>query len=114
MSHTIHVVFSRRPESVPEDEYNAWYGRHIAEILAVPGFAAATRYALVPALDEPAEADNFTHAAIYEIEGSVADAMAALDAEVTSGRMDLPGWFAEIRFSSWQAATLGPLVREKA
>ena len=114
MPHTVHVVFSRRPESVQEDEYNAWYGLHIAEILALPGFTAATRYALVPALDEPAEPDNFTHAAIYEIEGSVADAMAALDAEVASGRMNLPGWFGQIRFSSWQAAPLGPLVREKA
>jgi len=114
MSHTVHVVFSRRPESVPEDEYNAWYGRHVIEILAVPGFAAATRYALVPALDEPAEPDNFTHAAIYEIEGSVADAMAALDAEVASGRMDLPGWSGEIWFSSWHAAALGPLVDENA
>jgi hypothetical protein len=114
MPHTVHVVFSRRPESVPEDEYNAWYGRHIAEILALPGFAAATRYALVPALDEPAEPDNFTHAAIYEIEGNVADAMAALDAEVASGRMNLPDWFGQIRFSSWQAAPLGPLVSAQA
>ena len=70
--------------------------------------------ALVPALDEPTEPDNFTHAAIYEIEGSAADAMAALDAAVTSGRMNLPGWFGQIRFSSWHAAPLGPLVREKA
>ena len=114
MPHTVHVVFSRRPQAVTEDEYNAWYGLHIAEILTLPGFAAATRYGLVPALDEPAEPDDFTHAAIYEIEGSAADAMAALDAAVASGRMSLPGWFGQIRFSSWHAAPLGPLVREKA
>ena len=111
MSRTVHLVFSRRPGSVREDEYNAWYELHIAEILAVPGFAAATRYALVPALDEPAGPDDFTHAALYEIEGSVADAMAALDAEVASGTMNLPGWFGQILFSSWHAAPLGPVVR---
>ena len=62
----------------------------------------------MPALDEPTEPDNFTHAAIYEIEGSAADAMAALDAAVTSGRMNLPGWFGQIRFSSWHAAPPRP------
>lgn len=76
----------------------------------MPGFAAAARYDLVPALDEPADPDRFTSAAVYEIDGSAPDAMAALAAEAASGRMDLPEWFAEIRLSSWLADPLGERI----
>jgi hypothetical protein len=77
----------------------------------VPGFVTATRYDLVPALDEPAEPDRFTSAAVYEVEGSPPEAMAALAAEAASGRMDLPEWFAEIRLSSWLADPLGEPIQ---
>jgi hypothetical protein len=77
----------------------------------VPGFAAAARYDLVPALDEPAEPDRFTSAAVYELEGSTPEAMAALAAEAASGRMDLPEWFARIHLSSWLADPLGERIQ---
>jgi hypothetical protein len=77
----------------------------------VPGFAAAARYDLVPALDEPAEPDRFTSAAVYELEGSSPEAMAALAAEAASGRMDLPEWSAQIYLSSWLADPLGERIQ---
>ena len=73
----------------------------------MPGFVTAARYDLVPALDEPAEPDRFTSAAVYEIEGSTPEAMAAL---AGSGRMDLPEWFDEIRLRSWLADPLGERI----
>lgn len=94
-----------------EERYDRWYETYISQVLTVPGFAAGARYDLVPALDEPAEPDRFTSAAVYEIEGSTPEAMAALAAEAASGRMDRPEWFAEIRLSSWLADPLGERIQ---
>jgi hypothetical protein len=107
---TVYIVFSRRPQVVTKELYDRWYEAHISQVLGVPGFAVAARYDLVPALDEPAEPDRYTSAAIYEIELSAPEAMAALAAELSSGRMDLPDWFGEIRFSSWLADPLGQRI----
>ena len=114
MSENIHLVYSRRPDSITEEEYNRWYDFHLSEILVVPGFVSARRYALSP---EVVEADNpvqFTHLSLYEVEGDVPDVMAKLDAEAASGRMQLPEWFDEIHFASWNAAPLGVKVLEEA
>jgi hypothetical protein len=83
----------------------------MAQVVALPGFASAARYDLVPALDEPAEPDRFTSAVRYEIEGSAQAAMTALATELSAGRMDLPDWFGEIAFCSWLADPLGQRVQ---
>lgn len=105
------IVFGRRPQGVTEGQYGRWCETHLTQVLGVPGFAAAHRYRLVPALDEPAGPDRFTTAAVYEIEGSPSDAIAALQAETASGRMHLPGWFPEIGCRSWLADPLGGRAR---
>jgi hypothetical protein len=92
---------------VTEERYDRWYEAYISQVLAVPGFVAGARYDLVPALDEPAEPDRYTSAAVYQIEGSTPEAMAALAA---SGRMERPEWSAEIRLSSWLADPLGERI----
>ena len=107
---TEYIVFSRRPQAVTAELYDRWYEAHISQVVGVPGFAAAARYDLVPALDEPAEPDRYTNAAVYEIELNAPAAMAALAAELSSGRMDLPDWFEQIRFSSWLADPLGQRI----
>jgi len=104
---TVYIVFSRRPQVVTEELSDRWDEAHVSQVLGAPGFAVAARYDLVPALDEPAEPDRYTSGAIYEIELSAPEAMGALAAELSSGRMDLPDWFGEIRFSSWLADPLG-------
>jgi hypothetical protein len=108
---TLHIVFSRSPDVVTAEKHDRWYRTQISQILGVPGLAAATRYDLVPALDEPAEPDRFTGAAVYEIEGMASGAMAALAAGVASGRMDRPGWLGQVRVSSWLATALGERKR---
>ncbi len=107
MPRTVHIAFFRHPREITRDQYDRWYEAHISRALGVPGIAAAGRYNLVPALDEPAEPDRFTSAAIYEIEPSGPEAMTALAAGLSVDRMDMPDWFREIRVSSWLADPLG-------
>jgi hypothetical protein len=97
VSSPVFIVFSRQPRAAAEEQ-----------VLAVPGFVTAARYDLVPALDEPAEPDRFTSAAVYEIEGSTTEAMAALTAS------DLPEWFGETGVSSWFADPLGERIGHAA
>jgi hypothetical protein len=107
---TVHIVFSRRPQTITQEQYDRWYEAYISRVPGVPGFAAVGRYDLVPALDEPAEPDRFTSAAIYETERSAPEAMTALTAGLSADRVDMPEWFGEIRSSSWLADPLGPRV----
>jgi hypothetical protein len=106
----VYVVFSRRPELVTEQEYDRWHEIHISQVLGVPGFAAAARYELVPALEEPAGPDQFTRASIYEIDASSREAMANLAHAVSSGSMELPDWFRAIHLGSWLAHPLGQRI----
>jgi hypothetical protein len=60
--------------SVPgrDEEFREWYwGTHIPEVLALPGFAAARTMRLS---EEPGGAAPFRYATVYEIEGSATDA----------------------------------------
>jgi hypothetical protein len=110
----VYIVFSRHPQAVTEEQYDHWHETHVSQVLGVPGFAAAARYGLVPALDEPDEPDQFSRAAVYEIDVSAREAMAALAATVSSGRMNLPGWFGEIHVGSWLAHPLGQRIQRGA
>lgn len=72
------LVVRSNPVPGREDEYNEWYdGEHVPEMLSVPGFVSAQRYVVHGPPDNPPE---FRYLAIYEIEGSVADALTALSA----------------------------------
>src|SRR5438270_4033154 len=46
MSENLHLVFSKPPEVISDEEYNRWYDFHLGEILVVPGFVSARRYRL--------------------------------------------------------------------
>jgi hypothetical protein len=106
MSENLHLVFSEPPEWLSEPEYNRWYDFHLGEILVVPGFVAARRYRLQVTVGAGPLSQR-TFLALYEIEGAPAAVMRELDKEVESGRMDLPEWFPEIRFTSFNGLTLG-------
>jgi hypothetical protein len=106
MSENVHLVFSQPPDGLSEEQYNQWYDFHLGEILVVPGFIAARRYQLEAAVgaNPPAQ---YGFLAAYEIEGAPSDVMSELDKEVESGRMQLPGWFPEIRFASFNCFSHG-------
>jgi len=46
MTENLHLVFSKPPEAISDEEYNRWYDFHLGEILVVPGFVSARRYRL--------------------------------------------------------------------
>ncbi len=114
MSTNIHLVYSRKPDSISEEDYNKWYDFHLGEILVVPGFVSAHRYKLSGEVVDPDNGTVYTHLSLYEIEGDVEQVMRDLDAEADSGRMQLPDWFDQIRFASWNAASLGDVVLAEA
>ncbi|MFT4259382.1 DUF4286 family protein [Microbacterium sp.] len=59
-----------------DEEFNDWYTNvHIPEVLAVPGFVSAQRYATSA---EGETAAGFRYATVYEVEGSALQARAAL------------------------------------
>lgn len=112
MTKNLHIVFSKPPDGMSDEEFNNWYDPHLDEILVVPGFVSARRYRMEPAVTQQG-AIPYRFLSLYEIEGDTGQIMADLDAEAASGRMLLPPWFPEITFSSWNCFSLGDRVTPK-
>jgi hypothetical protein len=92
MTENLHLVFSKPPEAISDEEYNRWYDFHLGEILVVPGFTSARRYRLQTVKGDWTPSGH-RYLSAYEIEGDPRDVMNELDKEVASGRMQLPSWF---------------------
>jgi hypothetical protein len=119
----LQIVFSRFPDSVDEDDFNEWYDAHLPEILSIPGFVSAQRYRLDPVVVDDDAAVTYRYVAVYEIEGdpdqlleemkklslgtrdSYADRKAAGDVGP-----ELPPWWDEVRFASWNCIAMGERV----
>jgi hypothetical protein len=106
MSENLHLVFSKPPEGLSDEEYNRWYDFHLGEILVVPGFVAARRYRLQTVKGDWTPLGH-RYLSAYELEGDPRDVMRELDKEVASGRMQLPRWFPEITFASFNCHSHG-------
>ena len=72
------VVMSNAVSAEREAEYNEWYtGRHVRDVVSLPGFAAATRY--VASTAQMAGPPPHKYLAIYEIDAAdPADALKSL------------------------------------
>ena len=72
------LIVMSDPAEGQVDAFNTWYDTvHLPEMLTTPGFVAARRYEAGPALgEEPPR----RFLAVYEIEGSLQDALAAVGA----------------------------------
>jgi hypothetical protein len=112
MPENLHLVFSKPPAHIPDEEYNRWYDSHLREILAVPGLAAARRYRLQTVKGEWTPSAH-RYLSAYEIEGQPEEVMAELDKEVASGRMRLPEWFPQITFASFNCYSHGNPVEPR-
>jgi hypothetical protein len=95
------AVFSS-PAPGREDEYNAWYsGPHLAEVLDLDGYAAATRFRLAGT-----QLDGFPtcpngYLSLYEILGDPQSALERLTNELASGRMVLPDCVDQAGIVAW-------------
>ena len=72
------LIVMSEPEDGQLDAFTTWYDTvHLPEMLSTPGFVAARRYQAGPALGaEPPR----RFLAIYEVDGSLPDALTALGA----------------------------------
>ena len=78
MANSIFVVLTN-PVEGREDEFNQWYSDiHVREVVDIPGFVSAQRFALSDA--QSAGAGPHKYLAIYEVEGDPAAALEALKA----------------------------------
>jgi hypothetical protein len=119
----LQIVFSRFPDSLTEDEFNAWYDAHLPEILAIPGFVSAQRYRLDPVVVDDDVPVRYRYMALYEIEGDpdrlleemrkmslgTRESYAELK-DVDDSGPALPSWWDEVRFASWNCIALGERV----
>jgi hypothetical protein len=101
----VHFVFSLPPQEVSRADYDAFYDRHLDEIVAGDGFTAARRYWLSPASPERPNVE-FAHVAIYRTDGPPAGALATLAERQAAGEIFLPDWFSGIRFLSYDGRPL--------
>ena len=107
MTRTLQLVFSTPPARIEEAAFHEWYDFHLTEILASRGFLAARRFAVRPITgSEPPV--GFRHLSAYQTEGSPEELGAALREQLPA--MQLPEWFGEIRFASWNCFPLDRLA----
>lgn len=101
----VHLVFSVPPEGVSRADYDAFYDRHLEEILGGEGFTAARRYWLTPASLERPEVE-YEHVAVYRTDGPPEAALAALARRQEAGEITLPEWFDAVRFLAYDGRPL--------
>lgn len=82
------VVLSNAVEG-QDDTFNDWYtNRHLGDVLKVPGFSAAQRFALSGSQLGDGSAIPYKYLAIYEVDAEdAADAAKALQANVGGDSM---------------------------
>ncbi len=108
MPTNLYLVFSKRPEAISAAEYDRWYETHAQENIESPGFLNARRFNLAPSTGNPGP---FEHLAVYEYEGSQEQWRTDLDRRIESGDIDLPEWFPQIQFGSWDCAPASGLLQ---
>jgi hypothetical protein len=124
MGQNLQIVFSRLPDHVDEAEFNAWYDAHLDEILSIPGFRSAQRFRLEPAVVDEEAGVHYRYLALYEVDVDpdelsrnmasmklgTRDSYAERKADGDDDGPELPAWWDEIRFASWNCIATGEKV----
>jgi hypothetical protein len=100
MSDNLILVFSTPPAGVSPAEFSNWYDVHVRELAAVDGFAGARRYQMATIKGDWVPSGEH-HLAVYETDGSPADALRAVGERAASGQLTLPGWFPQVEFATF-------------
>jgi hypothetical protein len=121
----IQIVFARCPDGVSADDWNGWYDAHLREILTIPGFVSAQRFAIEP-LVGAGEGPGWTHIALYEVEGDfakLAEEMVRMSLGTAADYIEfkktdtagppLPYFWDDVRFASWNCRSLGERIHEQ-
>jgi hypothetical protein len=107
MASNLYLVFSKRPAAISAADYDRWYEKHAQENIESPGFLNARRYEITQVNGPPAP---FEHLAAYEYEGPLSQWRTSLSERIQSGDIDLPEWFPQIQFGSWDAKPVSGLL----
>lgn len=98
------LVVLSNPVAGREDEFNAWYtGQHLPDVLRVPGFVAAQRFAFAGEGEHP-----WKYLAIYEVEtADVAATLATLMARAGTPDMAISSAMSmtDYQLSPWVAVS---------
>jgi tRNA A37 threonylcarbamoyladenosine biosynthesis protein TsaE len=103
----LYLVFSKPPGRVSDEEYQRWYDLHAKENIQSPGFVSARRFAVSPSRGD---GEPLSHLALYEYEGDQQVWRDDLDRRIATGQIQLPEWFGEITFQSWDCAPLSDRI----
>jgi hypothetical protein len=122
MAKHLQLVFSDPGDSVSDQEFDTWYEEHLEEILSIPGFMSAQRYALEPVAADPG-GTPFRRLVVYEVDADTDRLMRSMQEmkldEVDNYRErkddgddgpELPRWWSDVRFGSWNCAPIGERV----
>jgi hypothetical protein len=117
------LVFARPPEGVSDEEFNTWYDAHLYEILSIPGFEAAQRFRLSPAVVDPAAPAPYRFFALFELsvapeqalENQRKMALSTRESYVEFKQTDtkgppLPEWWDGVTFAARTATSVGARV----
>jgi hypothetical protein len=123
MAGNLQIVFSTPGDSVTDEEFDAWYEEHLDEILSIPGFHSAQRYALQPAVVDAQLPMPWRRMVVYEVDDDTAALMRAMEetnlvsADSYEDRKEagddgpaLPAWWGQVRFASYNCIALGEKV----
>ena len=120
MSWNLQIVFAC-PTTVDEAEFNAWYDAHLPEILSIPIRSGSATASSPVVVDEDAGVQyryqrstrsKGIHTRCWRrwSSGSSARDSYATQAPVDDGGPDLPAWWDEVRFASWNCIATGERV----
>jgi hypothetical protein len=123
VSGNINIVFSEPPAGVVDEDYNRWYDAHLHEILSIPGFVAAQRFNITPAVVDPDAPADYRFLALFELDGDPAEIMKEMAAMGLStkesyveykrnnpGDVALPTWWDGVRFGSFNCIPVGERI----
>ncbi|HEY4277013.1 MAG TPA: hypothetical protein VGM91_02265 [Conexibacter sp.] len=122
MAQHLQLVFSDPGDTISDEEFDRWYEEHLDEILSIPGFLSAQRYALDPVTLD-GDSAPFRRLVVYEVDADTERLMRSMqerkldEVDNYRERKDagddgpaLPRWWSDVRFSSWNCAPIGERV----
>jgi hypothetical protein len=110
MTKRYYFVWTQPPEGVSDQEFNDWYKVHVSEVLALPGFVSAERFALRLRRSTSEDPPEYSFGIRYEIEGDFEEAWRWLRQVADSGDMFSTAWSEDISSIGWEAVPIGPTV----
>lgn len=94
-----------------EEEFSRWYDEeHIPDLLTLPGIVGAQRFKVSEGQDKPGQ---FKHLVIYEVEGDIAEAIAANKNAKENDLFPLTPAIDPVATSVFWSAVTEPVYRDK-